>query len=95
MARPQLRDELSVRPLIHDISRSRYCIRRQEDAWFIQFGGEDFGPYKSESEAMLFAVDAANKLGEQGEATQVVLIDESGQVEPAWTFGLDPYPPRR
>lgn len=95
MARPQLRDDLSVRPIFHDIPRSRYCIRRQEDAWFIQFDGEDYGPYKSESEAMLFAVDAANKLGEQGEATQVVLIDETGQVEPAWTFGLDAYPPRR
>ena len=95
MARPQLRDDVSVRPVFHDMPRSRYWISRQEDAWFIEFDGADYGPYKSESEAMLFAVDAANKLGEQGEATQVVVIDEHGQARSIWTFGLDAYPPRR
>ena len=34
---------------------------------------EEFGPYQSEREAMLFAIDAAHKLGEQGAATQVLL----------------------
>jgi hypothetical protein len=95
MARPQLRDDRIIHPIINDIVRSRYWIRRREDAWFIEFDGADYGPYKSEREAMLFAVDAANKLGEQGEATQVVVIDEFGQPQPVWTFGLDAYPPRR
>jgi hypothetical protein len=67
---------------------------RQEDVWFIKFDGEEYGPYKSEREALLFAVDAAHKLGEQGEGTQVLLLDESGQPQPAWMYGHDPYPPR-
>lgn len=95
MALPQLHDESSVRPIFYDTPRSLYWIKRREDAWFIWFDGADYGPYKSEREAMLFAVDAANKLGEQGEATQVVVMDDNGDVQPAWTFGLDPYPPRR
>ncbi len=43
---------------------------------------------------MLFAVDAANKLGEQGEETQVLMLDENGDERAVWTFGQDPFPPR-
>jgi hypothetical protein len=43
---------------------------------------------------MLFAVDAAHKLGEQGEATEVLVMDENGEAQPIWTYGRDPYPLR-
>ena len=74
--------------------RVRYLVTRQEDVWFIYFAGEEFGPYVSEREAMLFAVDAAQKLGASGEDTEVCRADEHGDVQPAWSYGLDPYPPR-
>ena len=94
MARPQEQDRTSVQPIFHSRPRTRYWLEGQEDVWFIRFDGTEYGPYKSEREAMLFAVDAANKLGEQGEETQVVVMDETGDARPAWTFGHDPYPPR-
>jgi hypothetical protein len=71
-----------------------YYVVRQQDIWFIHFDGEEYGPYTSEREALLFAIDAANKLGEQGSATQVLVMDENGDRQPCWTFGHDPYPPR-
>jgi hypothetical protein len=37
--------------------------------------------------------DAAHKLGERGEETRVLVIDESGNARAAWTHGQDPYPP--
>jgi hypothetical protein len=74
---------------------TNYLVERREDAWFIAFSGEEFGPYKTEREALLFAIDAAYKLGETGEDTQVLLVDESGDARPAWTYGQDPYPPRQ
>ena len=64
---------------------SSIWVERQEDVWFIRFDGADYGPYKSEREALLFAVDAANTLGEQGEETQV-LRDGRERRRPA---GLD------
>ena len=79
---------------VSDRQRRRYVVARQEDVWFIKFGGEKFGPYISEREAMLFAVDAAQKLGAKGEDTEVWRLDEHGNPQPAWTYGLDPYPPR-
>jgi hypothetical protein len=98
MSRPEM-----PRPLADDAQpvtfasgppRRRYVVARQQDAWFIMFDGAEFGPYQSEREALLFAIDAAHKLGDQGEETQVLRIDENGDAAAAWTQGIDPYPPR-
>lgn len=72
----------------------RYVVARQQDGWFIMFEGDEFGPYQSEREALLFAIDAAHKLAAEGERTQVLRIDEGGDATTAWTHGIDPYPPR-
>ncbi|HEY7299414.1 MAG TPA: DUF2188 domain-containing protein [Xanthobacteraceae bacterium] len=72
---------------------TRYLVVRHGNAWLIKFEGEEFGPYESEREALLFAIDAAHRLGEQKEPTQVLLIDESGEAKPVWSYGHDPYPP--
>ncbi len=73
---------------------SRYFIVQKGDGWVIQFGGDDFGPYQTRREAMLFAVDAAQKLGEKGENAEVCLLGENGHFLPEWTYGRDSYPPR-
>jgi hypothetical protein len=72
---------------------TRYIIVRHEDEWLIKFGDEEYGPYRSQAEAMLFAIDAAQKLGAQGENTQVGLMDEHGHFRPEWSYGQNPYPP--
>lgn len=74
--------------------RTRYAIARKGDTWFITFDGRDYGPYRSEREAKLFAVDAANELGTYSQDTQVVLVDDDGVERPVWTYGLDRFPPR-
>jgi hypothetical protein len=93
MPRPHSDDHTRIANFVLSSPRIRYLVVRQEDVWFIKFDGEEYGPYQSEREAMLFAIDAAYKLGEQGEETQVLQLDENGQVRPAWTYGSDPYPP--
>ena len=71
---------------------ARYFIVREQDDWLIRFDGEQFGPYKSREEAMLFAVDAARKLGTYGEAAEVCLMGENGHFRPEWTAGRDTAP---
>jgi hypothetical protein len=73
--------------------RVRYLVVRHEDEWVIKFEGEEFGPYKSQREAMLFAIDAAHKLGLQDEPTEVLLMGDAGEAKPAWNYGEPPYPP--
>jgi hypothetical protein len=94
MSWPHIYDRARAQPQPADGPRTRYVVVRQEDVWFIHFDGEEYGPYRTEREAMLFAIEAAYKLGELGEETQVRLLDENGDARPAWTFGRDPYPPR-
>jgi hypothetical protein len=94
MLRLWLSESTQAPAFVSDRQRRRYLVARQEDVWFIKFDGEKFGPYISEREAMLFAVDAAQKLGAKGEDTEVCRLDEHGDPQPAWTYGLDPYPPR-
>jgi hypothetical protein len=79
--------------LVPGSPHTRYLVVRHGNTWLIKFEGEEFGPYESEREALLFAIDAAHKLGNQNEPTQVLLFDETGQAKPVWSFGQDPYPP--
>ena len=94
MSWPPIQQRTHVRPIASGGPRTRYLVVRQRDVWFIHFSGEEYGPYQSEREVMLFAIEAAHKLGEQGEETQVFRLDENGEARPAWTFGQDPFPPR-
>jgi hypothetical protein len=93
MPRPLMHDSVPLAAVAPGPERTCYLVKRREDAWFIVFGGEEFGPYQSEREGLLFAIDAAHKLGEKGEETQVLRADENGDASPVWTYGLDPYPP--
>ena len=81
------------RPTEEYAPRVCYLVVRYQDEWVIKFEGEEFGPYKSQSEAMLFAIDAAQKLGEQDDPTEVLVMGEAGEAKPAWTYGQPPYPP--
>jgi hypothetical protein len=94
MPRPRLHENTLAPAFVPGRPRTRYLVVRQQDVWFIKFDGEEYGPYASEREAMLFAIDAAYKLGEQGEDTEVLRTDELGDAVLAWTSGQDPYPPR-
>ena len=68
---------------------ARYFIVQHDDEWMIKFDDEEFGPYRSQSEAMLFAVDAARKLAERGEPTEVCLMGENGFFRAEWSYNAD------
>jgi hypothetical protein len=67
------------------MSPTRYFLVQHNDEWMIQFADEEFGPYKSKSEAMLFAVEAARKFGERGAETEVCLMGENGFFHAEWS----------
>jgi hypothetical protein len=92
MPRPLMQEAAPPATSVPGAPGRRYVIVSRQGLWFIDFEGEEFGPYQSEREAMLFAVDAAHRFGEQGATTQVLRVDESGDAELVWTYGLDPYP---
>jgi hypothetical protein len=89
-----LHDDALASVLLSRSPYTRYLVVCHEDVWFIKFDGEEYGPYQTKREAMLFAIDAAQKLGEQGEQTQVFRVDVNGEALSVWTFG-DPFPFRQ
>jgi hypothetical protein len=93
MPRPQHHNDTLAPAVVPGHPHTRYIVVRQDDVWFIKFDGDEYGPYKTDREAMLFAIDAAHNLGNSGEDTQVLLMDENGNLLAAWTYGKDPYPP--
>ena len=65
---------------------TRYFVERlaaHSDSWMIRFDDEESGPYKSQSEAVHFALDAAEERSLHGGKGQVVIIS------PTWTHDQD------
>jgi hypothetical protein len=90
---PLICAETNGEPEETPMPHSRYFVLQDRDDWLIRFHGEEFGPYLSQQEAILFAVDAAQKLGERGEAAEVCLMGENGHFRAQWRYGRDSYPP--
>ena len=58
------------------------------------FGGSGIPRVERPHRAFVVIVDpAAHQFGEQGEETQVLVVEENGGSQPVWTYGLDHYPP--
>jgi hypothetical protein len=72
---------------------ARYLIVCNRDQWSIRYGAQEFGPYKSQYEATLFAIDAAQKLGRHGGRAEVCVLGENGQLRSKWTLGRDHHSP--
>jgi hypothetical protein len=66
---------------------AHYFVERltvHSDVWVVKFDDEEeYGPYKSQSEAVVIAIDAAEKHNEHGEKAQVVIVG------PTWTYDQD------
>ena len=93
MPRSQLDNDTLAPAVVPGHRHTLYLVVRHRDEWFIKFHGQVYGPYKTEREAMRFAIDAAYKLGERGEESQVLSMDESGKIHATWTHGQHPFPP--
>jgi hypothetical protein len=74
------------------LERVEYIVRPSDDTWLIEHAGDCYGPYKNSREAMLFAIDAASKLGALGKSTCVRMTDEAGRPLTTWNYGVDRNP---
>jgi hypothetical protein len=70
---------------------ARYYIVRQRDAWMIRLNDEEYGPFPTHPDALVFATEAAKKSSDRGEPAQVVWVGEmdDGHFHHEWTYGAD------
>jgi hypothetical protein len=88
---PPPRDHDGVPPKARPATPDRveYIVRPSDDEWLIEHDGDSYGPYKNSREAMLFAIDAARKLGALGKNTSVKMTDHAGHPLTTWNYGVD------
>jgi hypothetical protein len=73
---------------------ARYFVINADGEWRIRYRDEMFGPYKTQSEALLFAIDAAHGVGKRMGGSEVLIEGEKDHFHVEWTYGHSPYPPR-
>jgi hypothetical protein len=74
--------------------QARYYVVPHGDVWLIKFDDEEYGPFRSRAEAMRFAIDAAQKLGECGENAQVCLRGDD-RIRAEWDFSPGSFAARK
>ncbi len=74
------------------MSSVRYFVVQDRNAWLIKFDDEEYGPYRTQGEAMTFAIEAAQKLGKHGQDAQVCVMDANGRLRSEWSSGPSQVP---
>jgi hypothetical protein len=77
------------------MSDARYYLVGENDVWMVQLRDCRHSDGASRNEAVAFAIDAAQKLGMQGESAHVCEIDDHGRFRYKWTYNRDHRPSRR
>jgi hypothetical protein len=72
---------------------AQYFILQGDGCWMISFRGEIFGPYRSRDEALLFAIDAAQQLGEREHDASVLVEEVKDSFVTKWSYGEPPHVP--
>jgi hypothetical protein len=68
------------------MSDVRYYVVGDQDVWMIKVKDGEYGSCASRDEAVVFAIDAAQKLGTRGECAHVCMVDDDGRFQSKWTY---------
>lgn len=72
---------------------TQYYVVQGDGCWMIKFRNEMFGPYRSRDEALLFAIDAAQHIGEREHESSVLVEDIKDHFITRWSYGEPPRVP--
>jgi hypothetical protein len=71
------------------MTNARYYVVGDHDVWMIKIKDGEYGSRASCDEAVVFAIDAAQKLGTRGECAHVCMVDDDGRFQSKWTYDRD------
>jgi hypothetical protein len=75
------------------MAHERHYIVFHERHWRVKHEGKFSGPYPSQAAAIAAAIETAQRDGEYGKQSQVLVHGEDLLFSAVWTYGLDAYPP--
>ena len=71
------------------MSDARYYVVGDHDVWMIKAKDGKYGPFMRRDEAVVCAIDAAQKLGTRGECAHVCMVDDDGRFQSKWIYDRD------
>ncbi len=74
---------------------AQYMVVLRQGEWSIRFDGKQYGPYKTQEEAIRAAIAAAHGSGKKGAAAEVLIQGPNNKFTTEWTYGRDSYRPRQ
>jgi hypothetical protein len=73
--------------------RPQFVVVFRDGQWKIEHDGKRYGPFTTEREAIVTAIEAAHRAGCHGHEPRVLVEGKlSERLQTEWTYG-DPYPP--
>ncbi|MEO7222762.1 MAG: hypothetical protein ABIY37_09835 [Devosia sp.] len=76
------------------MSLARYFVFERERDWLVTLDGAPIGRHHSRSTAVNSAIVMADLMGSMRHDADV-MVESDGQLEIAWTYGIDPVPQLR
>ena len=73
--------------------QARYFVSPRADCWIVTLDGITLGRHNSQANALSSAIVMADLMGAMQHDADV-MVETDGRLDLAWTFGVDPVPPR-
>ena len=68
---------------------ARYYVVGDREVWMVAFDNREYDSHSSHNEALLFAIEAAQKLGKCGESAHVCVVENDGRFRSKWRYDQD------
>ena len=71
---------------------AKYAVVRSGNVWTVRYDKQDYGKFKSQQEAVNYAIKTAYRIGEKGHDAQVLVQGIDNKLRVEWTYGKSPDP---
>ena len=68
---------------------ARYYVVGDREVWMVAFDNREYDSHSSHNEALLFAIEAAQKLGKCGESAHVCVVENDCRFRSKWRYDQD------
>jgi len=75
------------------MSSARYFVFAIDQQWLVSLDGALIGRHEGRREALQSAIVMADLMGSMRHDADVI-VEDDGQLDIAWTYGVDPLPAR-
>ena len=73
---------------------AKYAVVRSGEMWTVRYDKRNYGSFKSQQDAIDYAIKTAYRIGEKGHDAQVLVQGINNRLRVEWVYGKSPDPPK-